>query len=152
MTPAKAARKDVTASCQQVWDVLAEGRSYTQWVVGNSRTRAVGSDWPQPGAAIRHSIGVWSVVINDQTSVENCAPPHELVLRAGLGWLGAARISMRLDDISGGCRVEMTEVGIKGLISLIPERLMLLAIWPRNRECIWRLGSMAERLEPSQVK
>ncbi len=23
---------------------------------------------------------------------------------------------------------------------------------PRNRECIWRLGAMAQRLEPSQVK
>jgi uncharacterized protein YndB with AHSA1/START domain len=152
MTATLAATRDVDASRQRVWDALADGWSYTQWVVGNSRTRAVGSDWPQPGAAIRHSIGAWPLVINDQTSVKSCQAPHELVLRAGLGWLGAAQITMRLHDIPHGCRVEMLEVPAEGLIRLIPDRLMLLIIWPRNRECIWRLGAMADHLEPSQVK
>jgi uncharacterized protein YndB with AHSA1/START domain len=152
MTATLTARREVTASCQRVWDVLSEGWSYTQWVVGNSRTRAVDSDWPQAGAAIRHSIGTWPFVINDQTSVERCVPPHELVLRAGLGWFGAAEITMRLDETPDGCGVEMVEVPLEGLVNLIPDRLALLAIWPRNRECIWRLAAMAEHLEPSQVK
>ena len=63
------ATRDVTASCQQIWDMLADGWTYSQWVVGNSRTRAVDSHWPQPGSAIRHSIGVWPLVIDDQTTV-----------------------------------------------------------------------------------
>ncbi|SRX94842.1 hypothetical protein [Actinosynnema mirum DSM 43827] [Mycobacterium shimoidei] len=146
------ATRDLHASCQRVWEVLANGWTYSQWVVGNSRTRAVDPDWPEPGAAIRHSIGVWPLVINDQTSVESCVPLHELVLRAGLGPLGAARITMRLTEIPEGCRVEMFEVPAEGPVRLIPDRLTLLAIHPRNRECILRLAALAERLEPSQVK
>lgn len=146
------ATRDVHASCQQVWEVLADGWTYTQWVVGNSRTRAVDSSWPEPGAAIRHSIGVWPLVINDQTAVESCTPLQELVLHAGLGRLGAARITIRLAEIPEGCRVEMIEVPVEGPVSLIPVRATLIAIWPRNRECTWRLAAMAERLEPSQVQ
>ncbi|ORW12258.1 SRPBCC family protein [Mycobacterium kyorinense] len=144
--------RDVHASCHQVWDVLADGWTYSQWVVGNSRTRAVDSNWPEPGAAIRHSIGVWPLVIDDQTSVEKCEPLHELVLRAGLGPLGAARITMRLHEIPDGCRVEMIEVPAEGPVRVIPDPLTLVAIYPRNRECILRLAALAERLDPSQVK
>jgi hypothetical protein len=143
--------RDVPVSCQQVWDVMADGWTYTQWVVGNSRTRAVDSDWPQPGSAIRHSIGIWPLVINDQTEVEICDPPRELVLHARLGPLGAARITMRLHEIPEGCRIEMIEVPVEGPMGVIPDRLALAAVYPRNRECLWRLAAMAERLEPSQV-
>ncbi|GBE64806.1 polyketide cyclase [Mycobacterium sp. MFM001] len=151
-TPALSAIRDVHASCQRVWDVLADGWTYSQWVVGNSRTRAVDSNWPEPGAAIRHSIGVWPLVIDDQTSVEQCEPQHELVLRAGLGMLGAARITMRLQEIPDGCRVEMIEVPAEGPVRVVPDSLTLVAIYARNRECILRLAALAERLDPSQVK
>lgn len=147
-----AATRDVRASCQQIWDVLADGWTYSQWVVGNSRTRAVDSHWPEPGSAIRHSIGVWPLVIDDQTTVESCTPGQELVLRAGLGPLGAARITMRLSETPKGCRLEMIEVPMAGLVNVVPDRLTLLAIHPRNRECLLRLTALAERLEPSQVK
>ncbi|MCV7401060.1 SRPBCC family protein [Mycobacterium fragae] len=146
------AMRDVRASCQQVWDVLANGWTYSQWVVGNSRTRAVDSNWPAPGSVIRHSIGVWPLVIDDQTEVEACDPPHELVLRAGLGRFGAARITMRLHEIPDGCRVEMIEVPAEGPIRIVPHQLTLIAIHPRNRECILRLAALTERLQPSQVK
>jgi uncharacterized protein YndB with AHSA1/START domain len=145
------ATRDVSAPRQQVWDVIADGWTYTQWVVGNSRTRAVDSHWPQPGSAIRHSVGVWPLVVNDQTVVESCEPNQELVLRACLGWLGAARITLRLSDIPDGCRVEMIEIPAQGPMRVIPNRLATAAIYPRNRECLMRLAAMAERFEPSQI-
>jgi hypothetical protein len=143
--------RDVRASREQVWAVMADGWTYTQWVVGNSRTRAVDATWPQPGASIRHSVGIWPIVINDQTVVESCTPSHELVLHAGLGPLGAMRITLRLEDITDGCRVEMIEVSADGLLKLLPDRVVLISVAPRNRECLWRLAAMAERLEPHQV-
>ncbi len=63
------ATREVAAPCERVWEVLAQGWTYTQWVVGNSRTGAVDSNWPEPGASTRHSVGVWPVVINDATVV-----------------------------------------------------------------------------------
>ncbi len=131
---------------------MADGWTYTQWVVGNSRTRAVDPDWPEPGSSIRHSVGGWPLVINDATVVERCDPPHQLVLRARLGSLGAARITMRLHETPQGCRVEMIEVPVQGAVGLIPDRIALAAFYPRNRECLLRLAALAERLEPSQVK
>ena len=154
MTPTQqmAATREVRASCQQIWDAMADGWTYSQWVVGNSRTRAVDSTWPQPGAAIKHSVGVWPLVINDQTTVESCTPGKELVLHAGLGRLGAARITLRLTAIGDGCRIEMIEVPASGPIKFIPYALALAAVYPRNRECLLRLTALAERLDPSQVK
>ncbi|ETZ41962.1 hypothetical protein L838_4868 [Mycobacterium avium MAV_120709_2344] len=119
--------------------------------MGNSRTRAVDADWPNPGASIRHSVGVWPLVINDATVVERSDPPHELVLRAHLGPLGAARITLRLHATRVGCRVEMIEVPARGSVRLIPNQLALLAVYPRNQECLLRLAALAERQEPNQV-
>lgn len=151
LTKELATVRDVQASRQEVWDVIANGWTYTQWVVGNSRTRAVDSNWPEPGSTIRHSVGVWPLVINDKTVVESCTPGEEIVLYARVGLMGAARITIRLHDIPQGCRIEMHEVPVSGPAGLMPNRLSLLAVYPRNRECLWRLGALAERLKPDEV-
>ena len=33
--------RDIAATRQQVWNVIADGWTYSQWVVGNTRMRAV---------------------------------------------------------------------------------------------------------------
>ena len=45
----------------------------------------------------------------------------------------------------------MIEVPADGLLNMLPDRLVLLGVAPRNRECLWRLAAMAERLTPEQV-
>ena len=73
--------------------------TYSGWVVGNSRIRAVGADWPAPGARILHSIGIWPAVIDDETVVESCITGEELVLLAKIRPAAEARITMQLSDI-----------------------------------------------------
>ena len=143
--------RDVHASRQQVWDVLADGWTYSQWVVGNSRMRAVDPNWPEPGSKICHSIGVWPLVINDVTVVEQSEPLEELVLHAKGRPFGGARIVLRLSDIPDGCRVEMEEFPVSGPTSVLPSRLSDIAVWPRNRETLWRLAALAEQLKPTEV-
>jgi uncharacterized protein YndB with AHSA1/START domain len=143
--------RDVRASRQQVWDVMADGWTYSQWVVGNSRMRAVDPNWPSPGSTIRHSIGVWPAVVDDETIAEESVPLEKLVLLAKTGPAGAARVTLRLTDIPGGCRVEMDEVGVRGPMSLLPTAMQSIALWPRNRESLWRLGALAERRKPSDL-
>ena len=142
--------RDIAAPRTRVWDVLADGWTYSQWVVGNSRMRAVDSDWPAPGSRILHSIGVWPAVIDDETVVLHCTPQQELVLLARLGPLGAARITLRLNDIPQGCRVEMAEVAVEGPTRFVPGRLQLAGIWPRNSECTRRLANLAEQRDPEE--
>ena len=144
--------RDIAASRRRVWDVLAEGWTYSQWVVGNSRIRAVDDDWPAPGTRILHSVGVWPLVIDDETVVLSCIPEQELVLLAKTGPLGAARVTLRLSDSPQGCRLEMAEVAVRGPMRLVPDRLQLTGIRPRNRECTWRLAGLAEHREPAGIE
>ena len=143
---------DVAAPRQRVWDVLADGWTYAGWVVGTSRIRAVSADWPAPGSRILHSIGTWPAVINDETVVESSEVGHELVLLAKVRPAAQARITMRLSDLpDGGCRVEMTEVAVSRPLRWVPDRLQLLGVAPRNRECIWRLARIAEKRDPDAL-
>ena len=138
--------RDTTASVDAVWDALADGWTYSQWVVGNSRMRAVDPNWPAPGSKIHHSIGLWPVVINDTTTVETCTPKEELVLLAKTRPFGAARITLRLSALpGGGCRMEMAEVPVSAPLRWLPHTVGLAAAWPRNRECTWRLAALVER-------
>jgi hypothetical protein len=143
--------RDIRASRRQVWDVMADGWTYSQWVVGNSRMRAVDPNWPEEGTIICHSIGVWPLVVNDETVVEESVPLEKLVLHAKGGPFGGARVILRLNDISNGCRVTMEEYPVSGLGALVPAKLGDIAAWPRNRETLWRLGALAERLKPSDL-
>jgi hypothetical protein len=145
-------KRDIAASRQRVWDVIADGWTYSQWVVGNSRIRAVDPHWPAPGSIIKHSIGVWPLVINDITRSEACKQLEELVLLAHGRPLGAARVTLRLFDIDGGCRVEMSEVPANAPLRWLPNSVALAAAWPRNRECTSRLAALAERRRPDEVE
>ncbi|MDT5178544.1 MAG: hypothetical protein QOJ95_2742 [Mycobacterium sp.] len=139
-------KRETSASRQRVWDVLADGWTYSQWGVGNSRMRAVEANWPAPGSTIHHSIGIWPALLNDSTEVLASEPTRELVLLANGRPLGRARITLRLFDLAdGGCRIEMAEVPVSPPLSLLPDRVSLTAAFPRNRECTWRLAALAER-------
>jgi hypothetical protein len=144
--------RETRASRQAVWAVIADGWTYSQWVVGNSRMRAVDATWPEPGSTIHHSIGVWPAVISDSTVVESCIPERELVLVANARPFGKARITLRLHDLEGGgCRIEMAEVPVSPPLTWLPRRLALAAVFPRNRETTWRLAAMAERRTSDDV-
>ena len=145
-------KRDTKASRSRVWDVLADGWTYSQWVVGNSRMRAVDPNWPEVGSTIRHSIGVWPLLLDDLTVVQDCKTREELVLLAKGRPFGKARITLRLFDIDGGgCRIEMAEVPVGAPMGWVPSRVALAAAIPRNRECTWRLAALAERRHPDDT-
>lgn len=145
--------RDIAATRQRVWDVLADGWTYSAWVVGNSRIRAVDSNWPKPGARILHSIGTWPAVIDDETVVEDSIPGEKLVLMAKTRPAAKARITLQLSDIlEGGCRVAMSEIVVSRPLRWVPDSIQLLGVAPRNRECTWRLASIAEMHVPEALK
>jgi hypothetical protein len=146
-------KRDTTASRGQVWAVMADGWTYSQWVVGNSRMRAVDPNWPQVDSTIAHSIGVWPLLLDDLTVVEDCQPLEQLVLLAKGRPFGKARITLRLSDIEGGgCRIEMAEVPVGAPMGWLPHRVAMAAAFPRNRECTRRLAAIAERRVPDDSR
>lgn len=144
--------RDIDVGCERVWEVLANGWTYSGWVVGNSRIRAVSRNWPSPGTRILHSIGAWPAVINDETIVEKCFPNQELVLFARVRPASEALVTLRLSSTAGRCRVAMSETAVSGPLSRLPEPMQATAFAPRNRECLWRLAKIAEQRDPDELE
>ena len=134
----------VEASPRDVFDVLSDGWLYPSWVVGASRIRDVGLDWPAVGARIHHSFGLWPAVVDDSTSILEWDPPRRAVLLAR-GWpFGEARVALEVRDRRGGCLVRMTEDAVSGPGALVPRPVMDLPMRLRNHEALRRLAWLAE--------
>ncbi len=136
--------REVGAPAQAVWDVLADGWLYPNWVVGAARMRAVDDDWPRAGAQLHHSVGLWPLMLDDRTEVLESVPNRLLKLKAHAWPAGAARVVVEIEDEGTGSRVHMREDAVKGPGVLIPKPLRQLLIGPRNREALRRLALLAE--------
>jgi uncharacterized protein YndB with AHSA1/START domain len=128
----------------KVWAVLADGWLYPLWVVGATRMRDVEPAWPQAGAKIHHSAGVWPVVIDDNTEVLECDPGRLLRLRAR-GWpLGEAEVTIVLTASGADTLVEIHEKAVSGPGALIPEPIEGVMMKWRNAETLRRLAYVAQ--------
>jgi len=135
----------IATTPDRVWDVLADGWLYPLWVVGATRMREVDDGWPAPGTRLHHSVGVWPVVINDDTEVLECDPGKRLVLRAQ-GWPpGEAEVELRLTEVEDGTEVLMLEDVTAGPAKVVPKPLRAPLIAWRNTESLRRLAFLAER-------
>lgn len=127
-----------------VWDVLADGWLYANWVVGASRIRNVTPDWPQAGSRIHHSVGAWPALIDDSTSVLSMASGRELVLQARAWPAGEAVVRINLEPQGDGQTViSMAEDVVGGPGRIVPQPVRQLLIVPRNREALTRLSLLA---------
>ena len=135
----------VSASPEQVFGVLADGWLYPTWVVGASRMRTVDAAWPAVEARLHHSVGVWPLLLNDETRILEWQPPRRAVLEAK-GWpFGTATVELEVTrDGSSGCTVRITENPRRGPGVLVPKPLRDALIKIRNTEALRRLAFLAE--------
>jgi uncharacterized protein YndB with AHSA1/START domain len=135
----------IAADRATVWDVLADGWKYTNWVVGASHMRAVEANWPAPGSRIFHASGVWPVMTRDETAVEAAERGRRLELTARGRPLGEAAIRIELDDDGDGCRVTMHETPKAGPGKWLHTSLSEALLVRRNTESLARLAALCER-------
>ena len=130
-----------------VFDVLANGWSYSQWVVGAARIRQVTHGWPAQGTLIHHSVGAWPVLIDDTTTVRRSERPTllELTVRAWPSGEGLVRITCRPEGAD--THVTMEEDATKGPALLVPRPVRALLLDWRNREALRRLAILVERAQ-----
>ena len=137
--------RSVAASVDTVWAVLADGRSYPDWVVGAHRVRAVDPGWPAPGTSIHHDVGGRLATLSDHTTSTESDPPHRLRLEAKGRPAGSAAVEIDVvPDGPGTCTVSMAEDVSGGPGRLLPVPLRQLTVLPRNRETLRRLALVAE--------
>lgn len=128
----------------KVWEVLADGWSYPLWVVGATHMRDVDPDWPAVGTRIHHSVGVWPLMLEDDTEVVAMEAERRLELRARAWPTGAARVQIGLTAVDDGTRVTMNEFVESGPGRLVPGAVEGLMLRLRNAESLARLATIAE--------
>jgi uncharacterized protein YndB with AHSA1/START domain len=142
--------REIKTVPDQVWAVLSDGWLYPTWVVGATRMRDVDATWPQTGAKLHHSAGVWPAVVNDETEVLESEPGRLLRLRAR-GWpLGEAEVRITLTPAGAHTRVEIEEKAISGPGAMIPEPVEGVMMKWRNSETLRRLAYVAENRQPGR--
>ena len=134
----------ISASPEQVFAVLADGWLYPTWVVGASRMRKVDAAWPAVEARLHHSVGVWPLLLNDETRILAWEPPRRTVLEAK-GWpFGTATVEIEVIPDGTGCMVRITENPSRGPGVLVPKPLRDPMIKIRNTETLRRLAFLVE--------
>jgi hypothetical protein len=134
----------VPATPDELFNVLADGWMYAGWVVGASHIRDVDTQWPQKGALVHHTVGVWPLTVSDTTEVLAVEPDRLLELDARAWPAGRARVRIELiPDGQRRTRIVMTENVAGGPAQLIPKPVMDPLIGVRNRESLRRLVDIA---------
>ncbi len=129
---------------EAVFAVLSDGWLFPGWVVGASRIRAVDAHWPQVGSSLRHSFGVWPLLINEETTVDELSAPTHLVIHPKGRPLGESRVQLDIEPHLRGCRVRIIEKAVSGPAARVPDALMNIPLYLRNIETLKRLAYIAE--------
>ncbi|KUL27185.1 SRPBCC family protein [Actinoplanes awajinensis] len=143
--------RTVHAPPERVFAVLADGWSYSDWVVGTTHIRDVEASWPEAGAELHHKAGPWPFSLHDKSTVLACVPGRELTIRAGLWPLGEAIVKIVLDtEANGDTRVTMHEKFDSGPLLWARNKINDLVLHQRNVEALRRLADIAEsRRQPA---
>ncbi|TDC72335.1 SRPBCC family protein [Micromonospora sp. KC606] len=143
----------IEAPPQQVFDVLTDGWTYSDWVVGTVHVRDVDADWPAVGAQLHHRTGPWPFSLEDSSTVLVCEPPGRLVIRAGLWPAGEAVVEFILEPVGDGfaTRVRIGEDFAAGPLRWIRNKLNDLVLHQRNKETLRRLADIATRQKAEEV-
>jgi Polyketide cyclase / dehydrase and lipid transport len=128
----------------RVWAVLADGWTYSDWVVGTAHIRDVDTQWPEPGSRIHHKAGPWPVSVHDSTLVVARQAPHILHLRPRMWPLGEAEVRITLTEISPErTKVTLAEEFQAGPMRWLRTKANDLVMHRRNRESLRRLADLA---------
>ena len=135
-------------SPEEVFAVLADGWLYPTWVVGASRMREVEPRWPAEGSHLHHSVGVWPLLINDETTMLRWDAPRHLAMQPKGRPIGEARVLIDVRPQKSGCVVRIIEHPVRGPLKLLPNGIINLLLHLRNSETLRRLAFITEGKRP----
>lgn len=143
--PMTEVRMSMQAGADRIFAELADGWAYVGWVVGASHIRDVDAEWPAAGSKIHHKVGVWPLVIADNTESLECEPGRRLLMRAK-GWpLGEATVEIVLDERSPSqTEVTIREAPTAGPGSWLDNPVQRWLLRLRNTETLRRLADRVE--------
>jgi uncharacterized protein YndB with AHSA1/START domain len=141
--------RTVATTPDRVFAILADGWTYSGWVVGCSHIRNVDAGFPEPGTKIHHSVGVWPATIEDTTGVVELEDGKRLVLEARVWPVGKARVVFTLAADGDGTVVTMEEQSTGGPGKALQNPVTDPLLEKRNQESLSRLFAMAIHRGPA---
>ncbi|MGY0232057.1 SRPBCC family protein [Longispora urticae] len=137
--------RTISATPEQVFAVLADGWSYSAWVVGTDHIRQVDETWPAAGSRLHVTVGPWPVAAPGTTTMVSCEPPHRMVMCPRVWPLGELTVTITLvPDPDGRTRVVLEEEFTGGALRGLRNKINDGALEGRNREALRRLAHLVE--------
>jgi uncharacterized protein YndB with AHSA1/START domain len=136
----------IPATPEHVFAVLADGWTYSDWMVGTAHVRDVDRDYPALGTRIRAEVGPWPLTIRDESLVLECEAPYLLLLKIPAWPAGTYKVRVILTPVGDNAtRATLTAEPVSGPLRRL--RAMIYGPVPqrRNRESLRRLGDLAAR-------
>ena len=100
----------IEAPLAEVWDALLDVRAYPSWLVGAQKIRRVDDDWPVPGSAFHHEVGLGGpFTIADRTRCVEIDERRRLVLDVRARPVFHGTVTFDLVDHGGVTEVRMEE-------------------------------------------
>jgi hypothetical protein len=127
-----------------VWDVLADGHRYAEWVVGTAQSEPARGEWPHKDAAIRFEVRLGPLRLTNETVVRHCEEGVCLELEAHAGVLGTARIAIELRPWGEHCLVIVDEHPLQGAGGRLHNVGFDALIQLRHRTMLARLARLCE--------
>jgi uncharacterized protein YndB with AHSA1/START domain len=144
-------QRTVPAAPDRVFAVLADGWTYSDWVVGTVHIRDVDKSWPAPGSKLHHKAGPWPLSLHDSSTVVSMTPDRELTMKAGLWPLGQAHVRITLEPVgTAQTRVTIHEDFEAGPLLFLRNKINDLVLHRRNVESLRRLSDIATREKADQ--
>jgi uncharacterized protein YndB with AHSA1/START domain len=141
--------RTVATTPDRVFAILADGWTYSGWVVGCSHIRNVDGGFPGRGTKIHHSVGVWPATIEDTTEVVEVEEGKRLVLEARVWPAGKAKVAFTLAADGDGTVVTMEEEATGGPGKVLQNPVTDPLLDKRNEESLDRLFAMAIHRGPA---
>ncbi|MEU0553107.1 SRPBCC family protein [Dactylosporangium sp. NPDC006015] len=136
----------INAPVEQVFAVLSDGWTYSDWVVGTAHIRDVDPAWPEPGSRLHHKAGPWPMSIKDHSESLDWIPGRMLLLRVRLWPAGVGQVRFTLDPLDAqATRVTMQEQFTSGPMLAVQNKIGDVVLHYRNGEALTRLADLAER-------
>lgn len=144
-------RRQIDASPERVWAVLADPDTYADWVVGSRDIRDADSRFPAEGTSFHHTLAFGPIDLKDETTVVEVDEPRRLVLHLKARPLGRGAVAIDLAERDGGTHLTMHEGPVSPIARIVYNPLIDLALHRRNVEALRRLAELAEgkRAEPT---
>jgi uncharacterized protein YndB with AHSA1/START domain len=112
--------RSIDADVRDVFATIVDPQTYPHWLVGARDIRSVDDEWPRPGSAFHHRVGlVGPLKIADLSKVVEIDEPTLLTLEVRARPLGRGLATFRLGPSPAGdhgCLVVLEEIPL-GLLS-----------------------------------